>query len=346
MISAGEPTSPVAQRTSSGSRRWRSSARAYATFDPAASRSGPARRSSSRAWSRRTSRSWPRPASGSSARSGLGRSSAAPTPRRWSPGAGRTASSRRSIPAGPSLAGSRRSARTTSSRPPRTSRATSTAGRRRCPRATSRPRRGRTGIALEIVHCGNGRTALFAHAGCDRSRRARAGSSSATTPRRGPGSSRWASCGRWPTSRRSAGSSRRRSSPWRPAIPRASTAGDRVIAAGRAADLCIVDAPDRVRGRNGAQALANGDMPGRRHGIDRRVPLVGRSRNTPRLRAWPTSSRVRARRGRPLGASGGPAPMHSACDCRASRSASSRRALPRSAPTCATPRTSGSTARC
>ena len=56
-----------------------------------------------------------------------------------------------------------RSAPTRCSRRTRTSPATSTAGRPRCPSPTSTALVAADGaIALELVHCGNGRTALYA----------------------------------------------------------------------------------------------------------------------------------------------------------------------------------------
>ena len=52
-----------------------------------------------------------------------------------------------------------------------------------------------TEMAIEIVHCGNGRAAIHAVPGGGGRRRRWTGSSSATTPRPGPASSRSGSCG-------------------------------------------------------------------------------------------------------------------------------------------------------
>jgi enamidase len=52
------------------------------------------------------------------------------------------------------------------------------------------------------------------------------------------------------------------------------------IAAGNAADLCIVDAPVGSVGTTALDALANGDIPGVSMVLVDGVPLVGRSRNT------------------------------------------------------------------
>jgi enamidase len=53
-----------------------------------------------------------------------------------------------------------------------------------------------------------------------------------------------------------------------------------VIAPGRAADLCIVDAPVGSVGTTALEALATGDIPGVSMVIVDGVPLIGRSRNT------------------------------------------------------------------
>ena len=52
------------------------------------------------------------------------------------------------------------------------------------------------------------------------------------------------------------------------------------IAPGKAADLCIVDAPVGSVGSNALAALANGDIPGVSMVLVDGVPLIGRSRNT------------------------------------------------------------------
>lgn len=53
-----------------------------------------------------------------------------------------------------------------------------------------------------------------------------------------------------------------------------------VIAAGRAADLCIADAPIGSVARSALGALANGDIPGVSMVLVDGVPVIGRSRNT------------------------------------------------------------------
>jgi enamidase len=53
-----------------------------------------------------------------------------------------------------------------------------------------------------------------------------------------------------------------------------------VIAPGRAADLCIVDGPVGSVGSTALEALANGDIPGVSMVLVDGVPLIGRSRNT------------------------------------------------------------------
>jgi len=53
-----------------------------------------------------------------------------------------------------------------------------------------------------------------------------------------------------------------------------------VISPGRAADLCILDAPVGSVGTTALEALANGDIPGVSMVIIDGVPLIGRSRNT------------------------------------------------------------------
>ena len=111
-----------------------------------------------------------------------------------------------------------------------------------------------SGIALELVHCGNGRTALVALGRRGRGRGARAGSSSATTRRPGPASCPSGSCGSWPTWRRWVGVA--------PETVVCLATGNTarvhgldvgVLAPGRAADLCIVDAPGRLGRRHGAR---------------------------------------------------------------------------------------------
>jgi enamidase len=54
-----------------------------------------------------------------------------------------------------------------------------------------------------------------------------------------------------------------------------------VLAPGRAADICLVDAPIGSVGTTALEALANGDLPGVSMVLVDGAPLVGRSRNTP-----------------------------------------------------------------
>jgi enamidase len=53
-----------------------------------------------------------------------------------------------------------------------------------------------------------------------------------------------------------------------------------VIAEGRAADLCIADAPIGSVATTALGALANGDIPGVSMVLVDGAPLIGRSRNT------------------------------------------------------------------
>ena len=162
----------------------------------AASRSTPERPSSSWAWTSRTSPSWPPPACRSSARSASAPSRPAPRPRRWSPGAGPTAWSRPSTPA------ARRSPASSAigaddvleARPDivgHINGGTTALSEADIERLID----GDTEMAIEIVHCGNGRAARVRHPARRRGRRPGPGRSSATTPRRGPASSRSGSCG-------------------------------------------------------------------------------------------------------------------------------------------------------
>jgi enamidase len=54
-----------------------------------------------------------------------------------------------------------------------------------------------------------------------------------------------------------------------------------VLAPGRAADICLVDAPIGSVGATALEALRNGDIPGLSMVLVDGAPLVGRSRNTP-----------------------------------------------------------------
>ena len=167
MISAGEVApARAARRTSSGSRRSRSrSPQAYGNLRPGRGQ-GPRRRADPRARPRggTTSPRWPPAASRSIGEIGLGSVKTGAAGRAdGRVGAGRTGWSRRSTPAGRRSPGRTRSARTRSSR--------------RSPHIAGHINGGTTSmsepdidrlvggdarIALELVHCGNGRTALYA----------------------------------------------------------------------------------------------------------------------------------------------------------------------------------------
>ena len=144
-----------------------------------------------------------------------------------------------------------------------------------------------TDMALEIVHCGNGRTALHTL----RARQGREGARSRHhRQRRALGHRRGAA--RHPARHRPpglarAGSSPRRRSAWPPATPRACTgcrAG--VIAPGREADLCIVDAPiGSVGPDRAARRCRAGDLFGISMVLIDGQIRIGRSRNTPPGRA-------------------------------------------------------------
>ncbi len=199
MISAGEVhTARAGRRTSSASRPSPSrSTTATPTSARPGSRSAPAPRSWSSGWSSRTSPRWRPPASGSIGEIGLGLGQ---DRRRRRPD-GRLGSGARddldvSTPAARRCRARAPSAPTRSSRRTRTSPATSTAGRRRCPeRDIARLVEAESGIALEIVHCGNGRTALVALGGRGRGRRARPGHPRQRRAVRDRGGRRSGSCG-------------------------------------------------------------------------------------------------------------------------------------------------------
>jgi enamidase len=71
------------------------------------------------------------------------------------------------------------------------------------------------------------------------------------------------------------------------------------IAPGKAADLCIFDAPVGSVGMTALEALANGDIPGVSMVLVDGVPLIGRSRNTA-----PASRMAEVVRGGPVAAGG------------------------------------------
>jgi enamidase len=138
-----------------------------------------------------------------------------------------------------------------------------------------------SGIALELVHCGNGRTALYALA---RAKEARAlgriilGNDAPS----GTGvvplgilrlMAHLASLGDVPPETVVAcatGNTAR--------VHRLDTG---TIAPGKAADLAIVDAPVGSAGSTALDALANGDIPGVSMVLIDGLPVIGRSRNTP-----------------------------------------------------------------
>src|SRR5919109_2525129 len=138
-----------------------------------------------------------------------------------------------------------------------------------------------SGIALELVHCGNGRTALYAMA---RAKEAGAlgriilGNDAPS----GTGvvplgilrlMAHLASLGDVPPETVVAfatGNTAR--------VHRLDTG---TIAPGKAADLAFVDAPVGSVGSTALEALANGDLPGVSMVLIDGVPVIGRSRNTP-----------------------------------------------------------------
>ena len=137
-----------------------------------------------------------------------------------------------------------------------------------------------TGIALELVHCGNGRTALVA---------LRKASDAGALTRVILGNDAPSGTGVVPLGilRLMAHLASMGGVP--PETVVALATGNTahvhgldtgVIAPGRAADLCIVDAPVGSVGTTALEALATGDIPGVSMVIVDGVPLIGRSRNT------------------------------------------------------------------
>jgi enamidase len=118
-----------------------------------------------------------------------------------------------------------------------------------------------SGIALELVHCGNGRTALFALSGTGvvplgilrlvAHLASLGGVAPETVVALATGNT-----------------------------ARVHGMDTGVIAPGHAADLCVADAPVGSVAGTALQALANGDIPGISMVLVDGVPLVGRSRNT------------------------------------------------------------------
>lgn len=137
-----------------------------------------------------------------------------------------------------------------------------------------------SGIALELVHCGNGRTALYAIA-----RAKEAGALGRTIL----GNDAPSGTGVVPLGilRLIAHLASLGDVAAETVIAFATGNTARVhrldtgtIAPGKAADLCIVDAPVGSVGTTALEALANGDIPGVSMVLVDGVPLIGRSRNT------------------------------------------------------------------
>jgi enamidase len=138
-----------------------------------------------------------------------------------------------------------------------------------------------SGIALELVHCGNGRTALYALA---RAREAGALSRIILGNDAPSGTgvvplgllrlmAHLASLGDVPPETVvvfATGNTAR--------VHRLDTG---TIAPGKEADIAIVDAPVGSVGATALEALANGDLPGVSMVLVDGLPLIGRSRNTP-----------------------------------------------------------------
>jgi enamidase len=137
-----------------------------------------------------------------------------------------------------------------------------------------------SGIALELVHCGNGRTALHA---------LRSASEAGALGRMILGNDAPSGTGVVPLGilRLMAHLASLGAVPPETVIALATGNTARihgmdtgVLAAGRAADLCIADAPVGSVGTTAMKALANGDIPGISMVLIDGVPLIGRSRNT------------------------------------------------------------------
>ena len=139
-----------------------------------------------------------------------------------------------------------------------------------------------TGIALELVHCGNGRTALVRARARPRRPARSAASSSATTRRPGPASCR-SGILRLMAHLASLGGVAPETVV---ALATGNTArvhglDTGVIAPGKAADLCIVDAPGRVGRDDGARRRwRTATSRASRWCSSMATPLIGRSRNT------------------------------------------------------------------
>jgi enamidase len=137
-----------------------------------------------------------------------------------------------------------------------------------------------TGIALELVHCGNGRTALYA---------LRRAEEAGALGRVILGNDAPSGTGVIPLGILRLMAHLASLGGVAPETVVAFATGNTArvhrldtgtIAAGNAADLCIVDAPVGSVGTTALDALASGDIPGVSMVLVDGVPLVGRSRNT------------------------------------------------------------------
>ena len=137
-----------------------------------------------------------------------------------------------------------------------------------------------TGIALELVHCGNGRTALYA---------LRMAADAGSLGRVILGNDAPSGTGVVPVGILRLMAHLASLGAIAPEAVVAFATGNTarihrldtgVIAPGKAADLCIVDAPVGSVGTTALEALANGDIPGVSMVLVDGTPLIGRSRNT------------------------------------------------------------------
>ncbi len=138
----------------------------------------------------------------------------------------------------------------------------------------------RSGIALELVHCGNGRTALAA---------LRLAAEANALPRVILGNDAPSGTGVVPLGILRLMAHLASLGDVAPETVVAFATGNTarvhdldtgILAPGRAADLCVVDAPVGSVGGTALEALANGDIPGVSMVLIDGVPLIGRSRNT------------------------------------------------------------------
>ncbi len=137
-----------------------------------------------------------------------------------------------------------------------------------------------TGIALELVHCGNGRTALYA---------LRQATEAGALGRVIIGNDAPSGTGVVPLGILRLMAHLASLGDVAPETVVAFATGNTarvhrldtgVIAPGKAADLCIVDAPVGSVGTTALEALKNGDIPGVSMVLVDGTPLIGRSRNT------------------------------------------------------------------